>query len=995
MGARVVPEVVEEDRTYGVEPGGGVRAIAAGIRVVSMPSGAVLAADEKLPQLPNATLALPDRLGGGFLFVLGTNVWRADKWLSEARPVYNHSTTIGSLVPGLDRVYVRSGSGGYTAIDPRSGQRVELGPWPGGPTVAGYAALDGWRAAAIVDLRGAVVTNDAGASWKSIELPILPQTLVPLGDSVVVSGRDPGGTPAWYEVRPEGGAARLAGPPKLPSAATPMISTMPAEAKPFGKRPLLAVVEDGWPLTDGTAVVARDGALARVRLSDGALLEVAGDAFPMKPSRCHAISLNRPTALGAFGFVCGEARGPTVLYAYDPNRGVLVELKRFDRPRMVLSSGNGAIAVRGGCGERDPADDKGAEHTYCLLPLDSRWREIHVRGEIGDERLVVLSDGRIAIVSPPRGDLATARVTILDKGKASTVPIVFTSPPAEVAKALRLGVWMEGFEERRDGVIGGWVEAGGVVLGIEIALDGAAKFGQFIRDAGAPVVSGRYGLGWSGSRRGYETIDGGMTWASVDVPEPISTGRPVSRACGPIGCTAAGWLRVGWGPGKKSAPKDAPPVAQSSSSRSTLLDLVCEPAAPAPPPVPAVTKREAAAERPISPRHVGLAAIGSSYTPSQELQPFNSVAPPALHADERGISADATETTGSRAPLARYYAWGPKTGDWDRTARWLVRWMSPFGGAAEVSSTTASAPPQLILDLSRVPTTPYGYGYGYPYSGYGNVGLIIGDDAKHALLTVRRYNSRDLAVFALEADRSPLELRRGDGEPFTIVDAAVRSGDHWYLASAPEGEVPYTLVWQVDGAVAREITRIPRIGADARATTTVSPYGYPTPYNVAQQTGARMARRSDGRAVGFVVDGQSGADSRAQRWVLPIDVESGAAQEPELLGPTDMSDRTLVPCLGDEPGWVLDAPLSQTVRLQVGARSASVYQPLARLRVSRQSACVERITGSADGFGGDTPILTKNGRTAGAKLDGPSVLVAAAVSRTRYPLRCVRRSSAR
>src|SRR5205085_9683476 len=106
----------------------------------------------------------------------------------------------------------------------------------------------------------------------------------------------------------------------------------------------------------------------------------------------------------------------------------------------------------------------------------------------------------------------------------------------------------------------------------------------FVRDAGAPMVSGRYGLGWTGSRRGYETLDGGMTWAPLDVPEPIAQPRLIaSRACGPIGCSAAGWLRVGWGPARRAPPPDPPPPATPPmyGSRPTLA-LTCDPPAPGP-----------------------------------------------------------------------------------------------------------------------------------------------------------------------------------------------------------------------------------------------------------------------------------------------------------------------------------------------------------------------------------------------------------------------------
>ncbi|NVL83909.1 hypothetical protein, partial [Escherichia coli] len=100
------------------------------------------------------------------------------------------------------------------------------------------------------------------------------------------------------------------------------------------------------------------------------------------------------------------------------------------------------------------------------------------------------------------------------------------------------------------------------MLGIEIAIDGKATPGQFIRDAGMPFVSGRYGFGWTPSRRGFETIDGGMTWTSLELPEPlVPLAKVERRACGPVGCLAAGWLRVGWGEAKKP-PVPAAPAPQ-------------------------------------------------------------------------------------------------------------------------------------------------------------------------------------------------------------------------------------------------------------------------------------------------------------------------------------------------------------------------------------------------------------------------------------------------
>ncbi|MBX3186119.1 MAG: hypothetical protein KF819_03850 [Labilithrix sp.] len=1072
--ARLLPEVVDEGQGYGTESGGGARAITAGLRVVSSRDGAILAAEDRLPQPPQFTVALPERLGGGFLFVLGTAVWRADHWLDPAKPIFTSTTPIQGIVPGLDRVYVRA-QNAYLAIDGRSGRVLDLGPWPATPFVSGYAAADGWRAAAVTDLRGVVATFDAGATWRALDLPMDPRHVLASGDALAVGGIENGKTEAWFEVRADGSIARLAGAPReakgkivatpqvarptysgfpggltmptpsptlvsppvasaRPAPSAPEESTQDAGARIFGKRPLAAAIEDGWPLTDGTAVVARDGALARVRLSDGALVEVAQGAFPLKPARCHPVSLTRPKAVGAFGFVCGEPRGSSVIYAYDPARGRLVEIKRFDRPRVVTSSGNGAIAVRGPCAEdgdpngspREPEraplttdggkldfankSDAGPDkiekvekiakeserpaeiHPFCVLGHDNLWREVHVRGDVGGERVIVLADGKIAVVSPPQGQNVPARLTILENGKATTLPVVFPKVTADVARALRLGVWLDGFEERRPGVVGGWIEAGGAMLGVEIALDGKATPGMFVRDAGMPFVSGRYGLGWTAARRGFETVDGGMTWTSIDLPEPlVAAGKVDRRACGPIGCVAAGWLRVGWGePPATPKPQAPPPHRAGVSVSAPVITLACEPLGPPAPPAPTPRPRAVIpppAPTPSAPRRFGSPPVlglgGSAFAGVQDLPAFYSHAGPALRDAERGVPfevRDLPERYPTIGPLARIYTWGPKGGDWDTLGRWQVKWLSPFAGWPEVRSSLPVLPAQTILDYTKT-GSPYGYAGYYSSFASGLFQLASGDDPAHALLLARRI-SRDLVPIELEAERAPVEVHRADGEPFTEIEAVTRAAGRWYLATpAPAGSVsPVTTIWQVDGAVARELVKIPRA-----AIETGRPNG---------QAMQRLARRSDGRAIGLVVDGQPTAERTNinTRWVLPIDLETGQLGEPEPLGYMDLAGRSLEGCSDDLVGWVFDASLpSSQVRVRLPQGSGSIHSVYARLRLLPTRGCIERIAGQYDGQSAERAAqLARPGARAGAAppLRAGELIATPLAAQTRFPLRC-------
>lgn len=1121
-GARLLPETVDEHQGYGNEPGGGLRAITAGLRVVTTREGSILAAEDRLPQPPQMTTALPERLGGGFLFVLGTTVWRADHWLDVAKPIFTSLQGIQGIVPGLDRVYLRA-QNAYLAIDGKSGKVLDLGPWPASPFVSGFAAVDGWRAAAVTDLRGVVATYDAGATWRALDLPMEPRQVLVSGDSLAVGGIENGRTEAWFEVRPDGTIARMSGapreakgkmvPPPGPrtyypggypggypgamTAPTPSAtgsagargagssdgsrdeSVQDAGTRIFGKRPLAAAIEDGWPLTDGTAVVARDGSLARVRLSDGAITEVVQGAFPLKPARCHPVSLTRPKALGAFGFVCGEPRGRAAIYAYDPIRGRLTEIKRFDRPRVVTSSGNGALAVRGPCAEdgdpnatpREPtriepkgdggvetgkdggadekartrldgasvaerareraeraekeraekekADKEKAEnaekekadqakaekeaasrppeiHPFCVLGHDNTWREVHVRGDVGGERVVVLADGKIAVVSPPQGQTAPARLTLLEKGRATTVPVVFPKVTADVARVLRLGVWLDGFEERRPGVVGGWIEAGGAMLGVEIALDGKATPGQFVRDAGMPFVSGRYGFGWSASRRGFETTDGGMTWASIEVPEPLVPVTKVERrACGPIGCLAAGWLRVGWGEPPKVAPQQAPLAHRPAVTMSApQLTLACEPTLPVmpvpPPPRPRVTAAVPTVTPGAARRTFGgppvLATTGVGGV--ADLPAFFSQPGPVLRDAERGMPFEVQELL-ERYPrlntLARIYTWGPKGGDWDTQGKWQVKWLSPFGGWNEVRSSLPVLPSQAILDYAKQ-SSQLGYG-GYGAYGYqsGRFFVASGDDASHALLMVRRVSGTDTAPFELEADRAPVEIRRADGEPFAEIEAVTRAAGRWFFATPPlpGASSPVTTLWQVDGSVARELVRV------ARAAT-----------ETGRPAGTRLARRSDGRAVGLVVDGQPTAErNTATRWVLPIDLETSQLGEPEPLGYADLAGRTIEACTDDVVGWVFDSSLpATTVRIRLpngqaasGPTAGSMHSVYARLRLTPTRACVERVAGLYDGQSPERAAqLTRAGARPGAvATTKPGELIATPfAAQSRYALRC-------
>jgi hypothetical protein len=987
-----LPETLDEARGWGIEPGGGVRSIVGGVRVLSMPDGAMMAATDRLPATPSCVIALPERLGGGFLFAIGAHLWRAPAWLGTAYAYFASPVPVSQILVGLDRVYVRSQQGALAALDPRSGSQVGLGPLPASPHIGRLAALDAWHAVAIADLRGAMWTTDAGSTWRQLALPIEPSEVIALDNSIAVGGTDEARQMQWWEVRSDGQTDKLSvAPPAGPAPDRPP-APIDAMTKAFGPRPLALAVEDGWPLTDGTAIVARDGAVGRIRLADGVVVESVIDAFPLKPARCHPLSLARGQDHndGAVGFACGESRGRTVIYRWEPPTGRLVELRRFENPREVLGFGNGALAVRGSCVAGAAGEAVGNEQAWCAMLAGGAWSEIR---RPSDERLVILADGRAASVRPPRaGDLSTALLTISDGTHDQALPITLPLLHSDAARALRLGLWMDGFEERRAGVVGGWVEAGGSILGIEVGVDGQARVGEYIRDAGAPVPSGRWAFGWTASRRGFETTDGGMTWIKeISLPDPIASGRLVhERACGPVGCIVAGWLRVGWGTPKQAPASEPRPRTPPPLHGPPRLELDCEPLAGPPPDPPAAPARNASrlARGSAPPPSPASLYAGTTWGAVTELPTFAGRGGPAKPADDLGLSIDASngiERALRAVPLARIYAWGPKTGEWDQLGRWQVLWQWPWGGWQDVRSSAVAAAPWTSLEGAR-----RALGMGPAVATAWS--MAESDDADHALLFARRtLGAVAIDALLLETDRPPVEAHRAGGEPFPDVEGAARLQGRWYIAATQSpGELAATVVWSLDGATAREFIRVPRAGFETRPAL-------------------RLARRTDGRALGLVVDGQTDAmRGTTPRWVAGMDIETSSLSTPEPLAPVDLSDRPVSLCTEEDSGWEVDLPYPGTVRLRIGARWESALQsPVARMRFSRDRACVQRVLGSVDGYGSaPAQALTKGqhssvpsraGQGVGPRGadDKPGHLGAIEASvfsaRLRYGLRCTAR----
>jgi hypothetical protein len=326
--------------------------------------------------------------------------------------------------------------------------------------------------------------------------------------------------------------------------------------------------------------------------------------------------------------------------------------------------------------------------------------------------------------------------------------------------------------------------------------------------------------------------------------------------------------------------------------------------------------------------------------------------------------------------LGRIYSWGPKGGDWDTQGKWQVKWLSPFAPWPDARSSLPVVPPPTMLDFTKQSSMYGGYG-GFPTAYSGTFAIATGDDSSHALLIVRRASRTEIAPIELEADRAPVEIRRADGEPFVEIDAMTRAAGRWFLATPPPAGAPnaVTTIWQVDGSVARELVRVTRAALET---------GRPT--------GTKLARRSDGRAIGLVVDGQPTAERNTPtRWVLPIDLETAQLGEPEPLGYADLAGRTLEACTDDVVGWTFDTSIPGTARVGLGQGSGSMHSLYARVRLTPTRACIERIAGMYDGQSPDRVAqLLRGGAHAstGTTLKPGELVASAFAAQARYGLRC-------
>ena len=969
--ARIFPDVgAVSSGLVSVQPDGSRQLIVAGIRVLDHPDGSMERAREVLPNGSARVVTVPSRLGGGLLMYVAaggsTQLWRAKGWLDRLEPLGEIWGTVRDVVPGFDRLYASLTSGDIKAIDALSGRQMSLGPLPRATRIGQLAFADAWRAVAVVDFRGALATFDAGMTWRPV--PIGEQGVSQLslrnGDFVLEAARQrlllgAHGELEKEEVREPAQRGRETTTPISEGGA--MVPSVDALARRWasdttgiGRRPLRAVIEDGWP--DGgshagapTAIFAQGGGLYRVELRAGAVVASRSGAFREEDGLCHAVAMGQ-----GFGFVCGAQGGGTAVYAFAPPFE-LRPVARFARPRMVIPSGNGGFVVRGGCA-RDGASSSAANDAFCFFTASGEEREVKAPSGVKKENAllfpVVLGDGRPLFVLAPDGDNAGKLFVAQGKGFAA-VPLTVEGNPSPFKR----GTLLDGVEERAPGVLSAWLLSGSELRGVRIGLDGKVDIGRVTTSIERTAVAGRFALEWGRGGRGIETVDGGMTFRPVDLPSadlPIPSRTAAS--CGAVGCSQGGWLRVGWGGGPDAGdlvPATAPKPSRVSLAAPRGIALKCYPTGEVS--GPTAKSAERAAPPPVKPRApaksvppAGPASSAKPWSPpgipppprqppifvplptrppssstpaatSANASPwtaFRGEPPPQLAGGDVGLEA------GTDPPLttqARIYAWGARGAEWSLKGHVLARFDDRFerGGIR----TTAVAPS--------------------PWSGEERTGDALGltagqsvnwsallDGSGQSALIIGQRGAAKADLYAATQGQPLVPLRDADHVPLPIPNSVVRMGSTWFfLVSTMTPTTWAATIYRADGGSVRRLARLARI---------------PVP---AGEFPPKLMRRAQSQGLGILVQGAPGFDQVIRDWyVLPLDQETGELDEPVRLFGSDLEGQIPERCAPDRDGWVVNTDLSLAPAIQVVAPApANVSAIELRLRLDPGSVCVDAI----------------------------------------------------
>jgi len=956
------------------------------LRVSVHEGGLVERGRELFPAGAVEVVELPDRLGGGFVFYQsgprGTMLWRARSWAGPLVPLATLGRTVVDVVPGFDRLYLRGRYNSVLALEAEDGRLAPNGPLPLATSLGVMSFIDGWRAVADADLLGPLATYDGGATWHEIpEVDELRSVFVEDDDAVLLTD---GGR---VRLDAEGRAVRVTNEERGDLVADTEEVELP---KPLvlGEAPLRLALSRGVTDSASSALVASLGKLARIALPEGKVVALAEHAYADELASCQGVRL-----ADSLGFVCTSERGPTSVLRYEPPLR-LSEVRRFDEPRFVAPSGNGQLVVRGACGaDRSPArevvelaprrssDGQGplagvtSVRRYCVLDGVRPEREITIKGEVGVERVVGLRDGRTAVVVPPRPG-ADGSVHVLPMTSVKSASLALPDEPTLASRVAREGLWLEGMWENEGGGLGGWVEAGGRIVGVTVGHDGRVALGALVDAPARGLFSEERALVLVGDTA-HESLDGGRTWSRFTLPALPSGANTTVSGCTGVGCVLPGWTRVGWGspdpqrrfvdapeppsrvaplevppslplrctvrPSRAGAPrppaasKASPPVASSSAPAARPSVFGAPAPARARPDSPSRTASPGAAPTPRAGRGPmtktasgaaakappPVASRGNDDPAARGWVDFVEAPPPALGQGEIGVGKPTFSSTSSRAHV---YAWGPKATSWSKSGWWQIRFEDRFAPTDSIRSTARGRSPWADLDGALELFGPR------PSGGFMQWYAVRDPAGRAALVSVCRANASPCELFSAVEGEAPAILPAPRTLRRPMERGAVRVGRRWYFL-VEEATRHVVELWRADIDEVAPIAALRRLGGGRQQS--IAPIS--------------LVRRFDESALGLLVSlpaDELGPSRPAEVAVFPLDSATGSPGKAERISLDTLGTR-LRRCDADDDGWLVELPAFTATAVDVVGAKAHVDGVELLLRLDPAGSCVEGFVGRA------------------------------------------------
>ncbi|HET9958645.1 MAG TPA: hypothetical protein VFQ61_29330 [Polyangiaceae bacterium] len=877
----------------GVERDGTRRLVVLGLRALAHPSGAIEVASEFLPTAKAVqVLSLPERLGGGFLFWAvasrKTQLWRAESFTGTLEPFAELDFEAERLVSGFDRLYVRSRtSSEWFALDAESGAGLGRGNLPTSPSHGEMAFADEWLAAVEVPARGVLVSFDAGGTWHPLGRPFAIEGELE-GGVILSLGRQRYRLSASGSLLPE---------PSTPTPPRELTPSLPNRFAGLGS-PLAAALLRGYaapasagPRTAREAWVALRGALARVDLGDGRVIETL-ERPELRDSECTALTLGT-----GFGFVCQGARGETRVLA--ARKDMALELvQSFPTARSVISSGNGGLVWRGECAPS--ANSTAAAGVYCVRAPSGSSFEVVLRGDRETARVLALSDGRAGVLVTPQPGRKGSLSRVDAHGKARTLPLKLLGDDPKARELFESGFWLETWVERVDGQLSGWVTNRGSFAGVRVLPDGGVKIGPSRRGIERALLSGERALWVPGTGGAEETRDGGMSYHDVDLPLELTaesakaaTLSGLEQGCSLLGCVYAGWAHVGAG-----GSEDPPHLGVASSPKSTRFPqpgggrwiLRCSLTGDASRVVPAAAQSTS--------EESGAPTWG----------PFLESPPPARAQDVVGFNVS------GEGGAMRAYAWAAKGADFKKAGRFAVSVLDRYRTTQGVWSTAfAPSPWSDVAQVSEL--------FGYDGATPSAWRVLLDPGGRAGVLSVSVRGNTDL--FAVEENLAPTYLGSGSRQGITSLSSAVKLGTIYYVATY---EDPRTLrIFQVSEGRTKLVGRY-----------TDLPEG--------RGVSMSLVRSAAGDALGLW------ARSGAGWYVFPIDLATGRAGAPTEVDSASLS-KLPRSCAVDEEGYLLDGPVGVEPYVDfVGAADRmSAHGYVGRFILGQRDICLSELSAIADG----------------------------------------------